>query len=767
MNQFELAQAYVTTLTGSPDSVIDWRCIHDTRKDLPAHTYRGTLTEHWQTLCDYNANGYGVFCNINAMDGRGNLLENVQFIRAHVVDLDDAISARANYDRAVASNPQPSFGVQTSPGKFHLYWLVEPYTGNDFYTLQQRKIRQFYDGDRSVIDPTRVLRVPGFYHLKGEPYLVNCWMINNGPRITAAQIEQAFAHINIIDNFGGRHPLGDPAMQAPSLEWLEYGLKVLDPNSLDRAEWLSVSAAIKQSGWNLTDEGNLEKIWNDWCARYTQNDTGENTKLWKSIRDTEVGWSHITRKCPALKAQIDFGGIERSPPVMSAPSQQSHAPPVLAQPMDTEFTEILDVYQCQKWFKNCFFVNRMGEIFSQGRFLNSTQFNGMYGGKQFIISTVGKTTDEPWKAALRSTVWTIPKVDHVRFLPDRPLYDIIIDGLGRSGLNTYIPPRIDARPGDVSLWLQHVAKILPDPADQKLFLDYLAHAIKYPGFKIPWAPLLQSAEGVGKTVFFEVIKHALGDMYVYSPQAQELVASGSKFNAWMRGKLMIVVNEIRVDERRELIEILKPMITDAMIEVQSKGVDQEMEDNPANWLFFSNYPDAIPITKNGRRYAIFYSAIQNARDLALAGMDQEYFVRLWRWLRDQDGYAAITYWFQNYPIERGAISVRAPQTTSYERALRNTRSPMEVVISDCVEDAMPGFRGGYVSTLAVINRCKQNGIRQPSPRSVQTCLEGMGYVEIGRSPRAYAQESVESKSILYSLSPLADPAGFGRAQGYE
>lgn len=768
MMDFNLASQYVTALTGSPTSIIDWRLIHDQRKDIPAHHYRGTLQEVWQTLCNYNSNGYGVFCNINALDGNGRELINVAYIRAHVLDLDDPITAQSSYDRANSCEPLPSFAVQTSPGKYHVYWCVEPYIGNDFYSLHQRKFLQLYGGDKKVTDAARVMRVPGFYHLKNQPHLVNYWpLMNYGRLLNSGVLQQYLSNINVFDNHTARFPLGEPAMSAPSLDWLRFGMSRMNPNDLDRNEWLSFSAAIKQSGWLHTDEETLKNMWLEWCAQYSKNDTGENIKLWNSIRETEVGWTAIERRTDT--GAYRMFGFKEAP----QPRQNNNSTPVTdsttIQTNDiTIDSEILDANDCKIWFKDCYFIERTGEIFSPaGRFMNATKFNGKYGGKHFIITSTGKTTDEAWKAALRSTCWVIPKVDHVRFLPDQPTFSIIVDALGRKGLNTYIKARIDTMQNDVTIWLNHVEKILPNPTDRKILYDYLAHIVKYPGYKIPWSPMLQSAEGVGKTVFFDVMQHALGDMYVYRPKAPELVKSGSTFNAWMRGKLLIIVDEIKIDERRELIEILKPMITDARVEIQSKGVDQEMEDNTANWLFFSNYKDAIPINQNGRRYSIFYSAIQNKTDLKAAGMDDLYFNTLWSWLRDKGGLQAITYWLLNYPIERGSLPVRAPETSSYEEALKLSRSPMEIIISDCITDGVAGFRGGYISMLKVIDYCKQSGMRTPSTAAIINCLQGMGYYSIGKALRPYMQEHVTNKADVFINNDSLLIENYGRAQGYE
>lgn len=775
---FEAAQAYVLALTGDANAVLDWRCIHDTDKAVPAHNYRGTLTEVWQTLVRYNQNGYGIFACMNAMDGYGRELANVQFIRAHAADLDNPLTSHDSYNRANATHPQPHLAVQTSPNKLHIYWMVEPYTSNEYFTLQQRKLAQLYDGDKKIIDPTRVLRIPGFYHLKAEPFLVSSWPLSNAPRWTAAQIGDSLQHINIINHIGVRSPLGDPDMAAPSLDWLRFAISLLNPNDLDRNEWLATSAAFKQAGSTLADPESLFHMWQEWCARYTGadgNDLGENQKLWHSIRETEVGWAHFERRT-VVKAYLMFPNPPKAVDGMVAQSGQARVVgggnEVVGSnpthPTSADLPELLSAEECAVWFRDCYFIARTGEIFSPaGRYMTSSQFNGLYGGKHFIITSGGKSTDEAWKAALRSTVYCIPKVDHVRFLPGEAPFAVIKDRMGRKGLNTYIPIQYDAKEGDVSLFLKHVEKILPDANDRKILMDYMAHNIKYPGYKIAWAPLVQSTEGVGKTVFFEVMQHALGEMYVYRPKAQELVNSGSKFNAWMRGKLCILVDEIKIDERRELIEILKPMISDLKVEVQAKGVDQEMEDNPANWIFFSNYKDAIPVNKNGRRYAIFFSAIQSRNDLLAAGMDKNYFDVLWKWLRDEGGLQAITYYLLNYPIERGAIWATAPETSSHDEAIRISRSPMQVAVEEAIQDNMQGFRGGYVSSIAVTRRMHALGVKSPSGHSIRTMLESMGYVELGRSATCYPFEDASAKPILYANDMNHTLQGYSMAQGYD
>lgn len=784
---YAMTWAFVEALVGDPHTaVLDWRALHDTDKTVEGHARRGTLPEWWHWLCGMQATGHGIFACINEMDGVGRHLANVRSIRAHVVDLDN-LSSQQNYDRTAAWQPAPSFAVNTSKVdgrfKYHTYWRVTSYIDNDRYQLTQRKLRQLFDGDKSVIDPTRVLRVPGFWHLKNEPYMVTMWPLAGAGQLLAPEtLEAALAGVNVIDGgSGGRHELGDPNLAADSLDWIKYALSLCDPNSLGRGEWIAITSAVKQAGWSLTDETTLYGIWSDWCAQYdttdangkpAKNDPGENLKQWRSITSTELGWNSLVNRIPSLKAMRLLGGVQQQQPATPAPGTPTPAPGPMPAPPPLDCSgEMLTDLEQREWFKECVYVLNLGEILTgENRFLDSGQFNVYKGGKKFIIDGAGKVTNEAWAAATRSTLWRIPQVDHIRFLPDRPYGEVILDDLGRKGINTYRPIAPRRMAGDVTPFLWHIAHLLPDPNDQGILLGYLAHNVKFPGYKIPWAPLIQSVEGAGKGVIKRVIKNAMGKPYVYFPKATELAQSGAKFNAWLRNKLFILVDEIRVDEKRELIEVLKPLISEEETEVQAKGVDQDLEDNFSNWLFFSNFKDAVPISKNARRFAIMFSPLQTVEDLMLRQMGDTYFTRLYDWL-DGEGSAIVTDYLLNYPIERGALPMRAPTTSSSAEAIKASRSPLERIIGEALEDEIAGFRSGWIGTQAVTRRIRDSGMRAVQPQVIETVLAGMGYFMIGRAVKPYLQEnpgtSTPLRSYLFNTAATADVNQYGRLQGWD
>lgn len=753
---YEQASAFVGALTQSDAStaIIDTRCIHDTNRATAAISRRGTLWELWGELCAWNTAGFGVFVCVNDMDGNGREIANVQTIRCQAVDL-DSLSAQQNYERATEFNPPPSFAVQSSPGRWHVYWQTQQHKDRDKFTLLQRKLAQHFDGDKKIIDPSRVLRLPGFYHLKSNPHLVTWWALSGyGKPIDTAYIELATSAINVIDGTGERYPLGEPKMQAPGFDWCLRALAETDPNTLERDEWISFTAAWKQAAWNLAPEEQLYSTWTRWCAQYVVDGQGAPSeaylrKNWNSVRTTQVGWSSLEHRNGNLLALRLFGEKKAEVERNSNPPPMPHEQAPQQMPVPTG--EILTAQEQQEWFKGCTYIESRGEILTaDGRFMNASKFNGAFGGKKFIIDSVGKMTDEPWKAATRSTQWTVPKVDHLRFLPSQQPGTIVTDALGRRGVNTYKPAMIETRQGDVAPFMNHIAAMFPSEHDRKILFDYLAHNIKFPGYKIPWAPLLQSTEGAGKNVIKLLMNYAMGEVYTYEPKAKELVDSGSKFNAWMRDKLFIVVDEIKTDDRRDLVETLKPMISEEQIELQAKGIDQVREDNFANWMFYSNYKDAIPINKNGRRFAVFYSAIQTVDDLALRGMNDVYFRWLYDWLRS-GGLQQVAHWFMNYPIERSAIPMRAPDTSSTAEALREGLSETAKIIVEMIEDQKPGFLNGWASAVAVEHHWPKYRPNKapPPPKATSDAIRELGFVSIGKASRPYFQDDPERRARLW------------------
>jgi len=116
-----------------------------------------------------NELGAGIYMTIAETDGRGRKTENITKIRSCFADLDEVPLPKSFEER-------PSMIVETSPGKHHVYYftvLDDDHYGVPLQAFRplQESIAKKFGGDPVVKDLPRILRVPGFFHNKKEPFM--------------------------------------------------------------------------------------------------------------------------------------------------------------------------------------------------------------------------------------------------------------------------------------------------------------------------------------------------------------------------------------------------------------------------------------------------------------------------------------------------------------------------------------------------------------------------------------------------------------------
>ena len=112
-------------------------------------------------LENLNEQKIGIFLCINETNGNGRTIQDIVKIRAFFVDLDGSpLEPVIEYT--------PSMTVESSPGKFHAYWFTDD-TPLESFTTFQESLAELFKGDKAVKDLPRVMRIPGFFHMKGAP----------------------------------------------------------------------------------------------------------------------------------------------------------------------------------------------------------------------------------------------------------------------------------------------------------------------------------------------------------------------------------------------------------------------------------------------------------------------------------------------------------------------------------------------------------------------------------------------------------------------
>lgn len=141
-----------------------------------------------------NAHGYGIFWVVNSYTARRKT-SNLTRINWWFIELDGG--DKADQEQRFKSSPLlPSLVVESANG-YHAYWKAIGATKErtDLRQTWKRIVRwglvPALGGDPKATDPLRLLRAPGYYHCKGEPFPVQVvW--ESSAAYTEAQMLEAF-----------------------------------------------------------------------------------------------------------------------------------------------------------------------------------------------------------------------------------------------------------------------------------------------------------------------------------------------------------------------------------------------------------------------------------------------------------------------------------------------------------------------------------------------------------------------------------------------
>lgn len=143
------------------------------------------------TLRKHNEKNRGIYFVINF---GGHEDAEITRINAQFMECDD-LSLEEQLRQIEAFPLEPSFIVKTRKS-LHTYWLMRDAKVEKFRQIQKGLAEKF-GGDRACVNESRVLRLPGFYHCKEEPVMVEC--IHFCPELRYTQEELA-AYLPKMEN---------------------------------------------------------------------------------------------------------------------------------------------------------------------------------------------------------------------------------------------------------------------------------------------------------------------------------------------------------------------------------------------------------------------------------------------------------------------------------------------------------------------------------------------------------------------------------------
>ena len=339
---------------------------------------------------------------------------------------------------------------------------------------------------------------------------------------------------------------------------------------------------------------------------------------------------------------------------------------------------------------------------STGRTMTSRELvnESKYGGWTY------KTEDYTGEVKLKPVVKTWLTWAHCRTLksyayaPGAPR--ITEDGY----YNTWSGLGVLPRDGDVTPFLWLVKRLMPEDDLRTWFMQWLAAPLQTLGLKLQNCAVLWDLDGgTGKTLIADTLEVLYGHDNFGRIDSGDF---GHRFNAGIANKQFIVGDETSSSEKRRATEALKKLVTSKRIKVENKGKDVYTTDDHANFMLFTNYPNAYHVADKERRMFIYQIL---APELTLK--ESTYYTD-WQ---DRGGAAALLHHLQHLDMTGFSPYVRPPMTEAKEAARELSHNEVRKWIEEVKNDPI-GYFGGEWHLHTVDELVKMYNDQYPNSRSV-------------------------------------------------
>lgn len=137
----------------------------------------------------WNERGFGIFQTVNEFIGQRKI-ENLVRINSWAIDIDHG-TKQEQLEKIESSGMYPSMIVETKKGH-HVYFHSIDATKENYQAIVFDRLIPYFNADKNARDAARLLRVPGFYHHKGSPFLISLIVCNVGGRYSEKEMRYVF-----------------------------------------------------------------------------------------------------------------------------------------------------------------------------------------------------------------------------------------------------------------------------------------------------------------------------------------------------------------------------------------------------------------------------------------------------------------------------------------------------------------------------------------------------------------------------------------------
>lgn len=280
---------------------------------------------------------------------------------------------------------------------------------------------------------------------------------------------------------------------------------------------------------------------------------------------------------------------------------------------------------------------------------------------------------------------------------------------------------------------RHFTHLFPDEREALIFLDYIAYIVQNPGKRPGWAVVIQGTEGDGKTFFGVMLGMVLGSENVRMLNAKTVQGD---FNGWAEGQQVVFVEEIRLHghNRYDVLNQIKPLITNDVIEIHRKGVDPYNIPNTSSYILATNFRDALPLSDNDSRYFVLFSRFQTKLALnAFKVREPDYYTRLYDAIKESAG--AIRGWLLNHEFgEEFTAGNRAPDSRAKGYMAMLAKPEDQQAIEDLLDTSLRlEISRELLSATDLVEALYDANVDEiPQTKKLNKLLTDMGFTRLGK-----------------------------------
>lgn len=263
-------------------------------------------------------------------------------------------------------------------------------------------------------------------------------------------------------------------------------------------------------------------------------------------------------------------------------------------------------------------------------------------------------------------------------------------------------------------------------------LCWLALPFQKRGAKLATALVFHGPQGVGKNLFFDLVRKMYGRYGVMVGQTE----IEEKYNGWLCAKQFIIGNE--VVSRLELYHNknkLKWVIDAEEIPIRTMNTDTRWERNWANLVFLSNEHKPLALDYGDRRHLVVYTPTAE---------DSRLYERVRAFIED-DGAGKFLHYLLTYPVEDFHAHSKPPMTEAKRELIELSLPPEERFMGDWIEGylALPLQVCSNEQLYQAFQRwCERSGERYVPPQHAFTT-----------AAKRWAMERVERDETGRKLDP--------------